>query len=129
MLMNEWITSAAAVASLVTALAALATILEMKRQRRGTYRPDFVLLRSSVYAHRHGSGRITVSNSQDTPQLGDFGGLAIRAANVGLGSCKHLVLEWRYDILEFSRVIKECDTEEVFGITYDKPNSEYQREL
>lgn len=117
--MDEWMTVIVAVASLVTALAALATILEMRRQRRSMYRPDFALLQFQIDAYRGDKGRPYVSNSSDPPPLDGLAGLYVPAVNVGLGSCKHLVLEWKYDVLEFARIIEQCDTDDEFGITYE----------
>lgn len=116
---DAWISSLSAIAALITAIVALATVLEMRRQRRSAYRPDFALLQCPVYGYRDQKGRIHVSSSPEKPELIRAPSFTIPAVNVGLGCCKNLKLRWVYDVPEFIRIIGLSDSTESSEITYE----------
>ncbi len=106
----DWITAGTAFAGFVTALAALAAVVEMKRQRRSMYRPDMAVLPCPIHMKLESAVEGWTRNTPPEPDSTDvFTQVMLTVANVGLGSGKLLTAEWAWDIAEFERLIQRYD--------------------
>ncbi len=119
----DWVTQLSSGAALITALTALLTVLEIRRQRRTMYCPDFALAQTNIFAYRDSRGRVRLSCSAEPPSshlfLLDHPHPWLLGANVGLGVAKDVQPNWVYDALEFVRVLKTLDAHDDFEIECD----------
>jgi len=103
---DEVITLLTAVGGFITALAALFTIGEMRRQRRSTYRPD-LLLRSAhfdVYdRHPAGMDRFTLTTDRTIPfdETAWIKSASCQLFNAGFGPARHVKLTWKLNAPRF----------------------------
>src|SRR5688572_22377540 len=107
------IDSITSIATLLTAAAALFTILEMRRQRSEGYRPviaiddELVSLyrslqdrRPAIVFQRSGGFRATESSVSD---------VRFRVQNVGAGPALGVQARWEFDAIDFAAVVTKCD--------------------
>lgn len=120
--MHEWIPAISSIAGLVTAVAALFTVLEMRRQRIGSHKPEFSLPSISYYAYsKDGTvrppfvwSRVELSKSQLTEAdlLDEV--IAVDCFNIGVASAKDVRAYWEYDVHAFVAKIARLDPEHEF---------------
>jgi hypothetical protein len=101
----DWIASISSVAGFVTAVAALLTVLEMKRQRNALYRPDLAIPSSKLFTYAGTFSNIgnTVHCSTtrydliaDAPT--SLPRLSLECFNIGLGAAKDVHVEWAFEL-------------------------------
>ncbi len=88
-------------ASLLTAMAALLTILEMRRQRVISYKPQLTLAPPRLHFERSSAapGFLPVACRRDdvSPDTSRPGHPLVDCVNVGLGGARDLVATWSFD--------------------------------
>ncbi|EIV8656357.1 hypothetical protein [Vibrio alginolyticus] len=92
MQISDWISLGSSVGSLVAALIALVSLLELIRQRKSSFKPDLTILASTF--------KIKHENESDSLPLfweNDESHDDLQLVNVGLGVAKNLEVRWKYD--------------------------------
>jgi hypothetical protein len=91
-------------ATFVTAIAALLTVREMRRQRRALYRPEFVCKTPSFKIRRAKDGHLIpfqvlppATDGDDSPNFRSR--VSLECQNIGLGPAKSVTHSWAYDAL------------------------------
>jgi len=103
-----------AVASLVTAVATLLTVLEMRWQRHAGYRPDLLVTGEPLHMRGNAEGiRVEVVRESTEAATESYGPHrpAVLCSNVGIAHAKDVRIEWDYDILAFVAAIAALDNE------------------
>lgn len=113
--MPTWILIASNIAAFITALAALFTVLEMRRQRKSSYLPDFAFEPKNFSLYKSESNsNIPLSyfdKSKKTAINNSLERVNLRCFNVGFGTAKEVSLSWEFDVLEFANLITKTDSE------------------
>lgn len=108
----DWITLLSSLAALITAAAALLTVLEMKRQRTTLYRPDLTVPSAPLFVYSGSYSPIgnTVHCSiqrhklPDEPPL-ELPLLELDCYNIGLGAAKNVQIAWNLDLKAILEVL------------------------
>jgi len=117
--MTEYITFTSAAAALVTALATLIVVIEMRRQRLSAFQPEFAIMQSKLHVWRDKHNYFQITINDNVPELFHLDlerPTVLMIVNVGLGAAKAIQVQWDYDILNFIRVVKAFDNEDEFNI-------------
>jgi len=114
------------IATLLTAAAALVTILEMRRQRISGYRPTIAIEDQRVNLYQpieRGSGRTIVFQplgKLPTHETVPGSDVRFRVRNVGAGSALQVEAEWEFDAIDFAAVVAKADPEAGEGILVER---------
>lgn len=108
-----------AIATLVTAVAALLTILEMRWQRTSSYKPDLVVSDSPLVVYRMPDGGIfpfTFRTDGSRPSKESASSLFnslpdVRCINVGVAQAKRVRYRWAFDAQQFIQQISAIDVD------------------
>ncbi len=101
--MTDIITIITSVATLLAAVAAFWTILEVKRQRVATYRPRLAILSRRIVV-RSIDSKLQQHDQADVPFRDSY---SLNLVNLGFGSALDLVVTWHVDYDDFVRSIKD----------------------
>ena len=97
-------------ATLLTALATLFAVLEMRRQRKSSFRPDLVVVNESIVAEKHPTISFPAPIRWHEPEVIYSGAVSVttiapirldysvRVYNLGTGPAKDLIFEWSFDL-------------------------------
>lgn len=108
-------------ASLVTAIAALGTVLMMARQLRAAYRPEIALSRAVIRSTKVNEEilpRLWIASPDSDPDYipSSIYGLCIEVRNIGLGTANDLRIKWSFPIEEVVKELNEiADTKRVLS--------------
>lgn len=96
-------TLVSSVAALLATFAAFLAIVEMRLQRRSSYRPDLAVTDTSLdfLARRPGLPRVCRTTPEGKPEGSENDGVSLDCFNVGLGPAKQVVGTWRFDLHAF----------------------------
>jgi hypothetical protein len=128
----EHVQTVTSIATLLTAVAALLTILEMRRQRTEGYRPVIVVDDQMVTLYRAvggGSTRraILLQPSGKAPVDASFSSeIRFSARNVGAGAALEVQARWEFDAMAFAAIIAKCDPEIGRGISVERDFVRYE---
>lgn len=118
MSLPELISLISSVAALVTAIIVFFTLIEMKRQRQSSYKPDLICkpLRFSISANttdnlQHVISTIDNRDKSDQDHHSSDG----EVFNIGLGSAKNLCVTWRFDYEQATELVNKLNVE--LGLT------------
>lgn len=120
--MTDYITFISAAAALLTALATLIVVFEMRRQRLSTIQPELAIVQSSLHVWRDKHNYFQITINDDAPNkfyLDLERPTVLNIVNVGLGAAKFIQVRWEYDILNFINIIKASDHEDEFNIVFE----------
>jgi len=110
-------------ATLATAVAALLAILEMRSQRRSSYKPDLVVEAATFVVSRIPAGYRLVTASRQSSTEAEIvrylDRIALKCANVGAGTAKNISYRWSCDFLKFVERIGRLDPSAAAMITVD----------
>lgn len=104
----DQVAAASAIAGLVTAIAALLTILELRRQRLDQQRPELVVEDTAFTVFRTGQNddrpliAVEPAGSPPTDSSDWRARFPLSVANVGRGVARDVVLVWSFDALAFA---------------------------
>jgi len=107
----------ASVGTFLTAIAALFTILEMRRQRRSGYQPTLAIRDELVDLQLQSRGNLGHEvifqpvGSSLRSTASDIVPLKLYLQNVGAGSALEVEAQWRFDGLEFANAIAQIDSD------------------
>lgn len=113
------------IATLLTAVAAFLTILEMRQQRTAAYRPALAIEDQPVNLYRPAQadwGHTVVFQSGDKlPSREGFpgGDVRFRVRNVGAGAALEVDARWEFDAVEFATVVARADPKAGQGISVE----------
>ena len=102
------VAAVSALAAFLTALAALFTILEMRRQRVSQLRPELVLEDSPFTLYRastHGAQYVLALCDPSSPPVDSediYGRCSLKLSNVGRGVARSTSAKWSFDRMEFA---------------------------
>ena len=109
------------VATLATAVAALFAILEMRWQRKSSYRPDLVVSGFPFRVHKPAGPTSQLELITEPQTFTTNIGLAaspahVRCVNVGVGHAKRLMFEWSFDPTRIVEAIAQLDVQRAEAI-------------
>lgn len=106
--------------SLITAVAALLAILEMRWQRQSSYRPDLVIGSTPFNVWQGTEGLVTSTSAEydDTPP--SYRMAAVRVVNIGFGAAKSVTVEWMVDFHTFVARIGQMNPAVAAAILVDE---------
>lgn len=117
---TDYITLISAVAALLTALATLFIVFEMRRQRLSAFQPEFAIIQSDLHVWRSKHNFFQITMDDDEPELfNEMMRVALKIVNVGLGAAKAIQVQWDFDILNFINTIKSYDHDDEFNIVFE----------
>src|SRR5258708_26108810 len=99
----EKLTLASAVGTCGAAVATLLTVLEMRWQRRTTYRPDLIAEATGFEIYPDGTDHfatISVDGKRPTGRIARQA-VSLTIRNAGFGPAKNLTYSWETDVLAF----------------------------
>ena len=111
------------IATLLTALAAFLTILELRRQRTAGYQPSLAVEDQPVALYRPSKdeyGRSVLFQTlgqQPTRESRPGGDVLFPIRNVGAGAALQVEARWEFDALEFASVIATTDGDAGRGVS------------
>ncbi|MDE0393505.1 MAG: hypothetical protein OYK82_01880 [Gammaproteobacteria bacterium] len=99
-------------AALITAVAALATVVIMACQLRAAYRPELALSRAMIRSTRVNGEilpRLWITSAEFGPDYvpSSMYGLCVEVRNIGLGTAKDVRMKWSYQIEEFVKEVND----------------------
>lgn len=115
---DQVLTLLTALTGTLASLAALWTVLEMRRQRRSAYKPDLLFKECNFSLDRpvEGSPLIVSTEPRESgPELRRPAG--IEMYNAGLGPARHITIEWRYSVEQFVDLIGALSSSATSPIT------------
>lgn len=138
---TDWIGSLSAIASLITAIIALLTVREIKKQREHSYYPDLNLANFEFFVYKYDKEEQNEEEKDDTiflyyakkqieesqPKTG-YNELSININNIGFGVAKAINYEWSFDFREAQKVIDANAfelNEDDFCITFSSLNVDW----
>jgi hypothetical protein len=96
---KDWITLLTSIAAFISALLFLFTIIEMRNQRKSSYKPDIII---------KGEGFIINWNEKKYPDLwNNRVNIFVELFNIGMGAAKYLKLTWEFNIENLSKEINK----------------------
>lgn len=119
----EIISAVSGFAALLTAIIVFFTLIEMKRQRQSSYKPDltfkpvhfsFSATFTDALQHKISSKKINGDSNKAHYEP------STEIYNVGLGSAKNLCVTWRFDYQKAIKLIKNAEGK--FGLTISLEN-------
>lgn len=103
----EWVSLLSSIGVLLTALVALATLLELKRQRKASYRPEIGLSTERyilvINELDKGLFNIVWRDSENIEDSHPF----LNIVNIGLGLAKNIKISWDYDVEKHIEIINK----------------------
>lgn len=114
------------VATFVTAIAALWTVLEVKKQRETSYHPEIYLGNQEIYFYGLKWKATFLPFSYSTEEIKEFNDIAwknyinIDLHNVGFAVAKAIEYEWSFDIQTVIETIHKVNRVGFFHVHYDK---------
>jgi hypothetical protein len=118
--MDQWIPLVSGLAAVITALATLFTVLEMRKQRISSYLPDLFFPITRLYVYRDGSGSFFCSSEEGLSDSSQRNEVYLEILNIGLGAAREIVLEWDCDIDAFVDLIGQLDVDGISKIEHNK---------
>ena len=96
---NSTLTMLSSLVGLVTAVAALVTILEMKRQRVSSYKPELVLIPLTLRFEPSDGFPPLICRRKDTPfdRHDSLLSVSVDCINIGVGAARDLFATWEFD--------------------------------
>lgn len=117
------ISVSSSIAAFITSGIALFNLLEIKRQRKQSSKPDIILCRTKWYTYSNGKDRTpSIWNNEiieDTSILNDLSELnnfTFKICNIGLGPSRNITMQWDYDIQKFSDIIHKYNNDKLYRI-------------
>jgi|GEM_PF-3548570 len=119
--MQIWISGFAAIAALITAIATLLTINEMRKQRKSSLIPELTFPKNHFFIYwfnpNKGVPLFWSKNEIEKPEKDvhsapstkSYFNVKIECFNVGFGVAKEVEISWDFDIKNFINVLKELD--------------------
>lgn len=120
--MTDLLTLASSIAGLLTAVAALLTILEMRRQRASGFRPDLLLDDADLQFVDQGAP-IPVAIRRDAPvrSIHPLGApVYLDCLNVGVGPAKRVGGRWAVDLPHFVELITGLGSPNVLSLSIEE---------
>lgn len=123
MTLDQQIALGASLSASLTAIATFMTVLEMKRQREASYRPDLKLARSTFVGIAPDAPNKLPSKWQKKPDDPPIEWLEVPIHNLGLRAARDVTLYWSCDIERIVRDVNDFATraEADFRFQYDSP--------
>ncbi|MET4082846.1 hypothetical protein ABIB40_002810 [Pedobacter sp. UYP30] len=122
----DWLSLGTLVATLVTALATFWTVLEVKKQRETSYRPEIYLGNQQINFYGLKWKDTFLPFSYSTEEIKEFNDMScenyinIDLHNVGFGVAKAIEYEWSFDIQRVIESIDQVNHIGFFHVHYDK---------
>lgn len=121
---NEVIQQATALAGLITSIAALLTILELRRQRLAQYMPTLVIEDRPVriYKQSGAAGSMTLMICPEGAEPSERhppSNVSLELANVGAGPALDVAATWSYDELAAAECVAAVDPKASKGLIVD----------
>ncbi|MES2284045.1 MAG: hypothetical protein V4547_00070 [Bacteroidota bacterium] len=135
----DWFSSLTLIATLITALATLWTVREVKKQRETSYHPELYLGNQAVffYGHKWEDKFLPFSYSTEEIKDGDdsswSNSITIDLYNLGFAVSKAVEYKWDFDINEAIEQIHSTNRAKYFNVNYQKgleisvPSIKYQQ--
>lgn len=111
---SDLIQTITGIGTLLTAVAALFTILEMRRQRFEGYRPVIAIDDENVDLYISTQKRPIIvfqPPGQGPASSFSISGITFRLKNVGAGAALAVEARWAFDAIDFASVVARCDPE------------------
>ncbi len=106
------------IATLLTAAAALGTVLELRSQRNLASLPDPCIPSAGLRIMMLRDHRLEVFNEGGPPT--EMSARArIQLQNIGVGAAKDVSYRWEFDVLEFIRIVTEFDSDKELKILWE----------
>lgn len=110
------------IATLVTAVAALLVILEMRWQRHSAYKPDLLIADCPLIIYRLAEEYKVRTTAQPPNEPSDrYADAIIHCVNVGVGQAKNVRYEWGFDVTGFVEAIGQMDSNLASTVWIDGP--------
>ncbi len=105
------------------------TLLEMKSQRKSSFRPNFVM-KSQIYGIRFINEKYLTYNIFEENEMNNSSGnngppfITVKLFNVGLGPAKYLEFEWDYNIVNLVSLLNKNQSQYNFIIKKENNNQD-----
>ena len=116
----ETLTLLTTIATFIAAFATFLTVLEMRWQRRTTYKPDLIVESSGFDIYPDGTNHFgTIATDRKRPAQNSRTYLSLTARNAGFGPAKNVMYSWETDFQGFLESIGRVDASVVELAEYD----------
>ena len=116
MIKNQTIIKFSFLVSCLTVIIIFFTLIEMKSQRRDTYKPTIIPARQQIFAEADSEyARAAPTNwtsycqNDNELQINPLGHFEVILYNIGNGAAKEITLKWEYNILGYHEIISELN--------------------
>jgi hypothetical protein len=117
---QETLTLLATIGTLLAAIATFLTVLEMRWQRRTTYKPDLIVDSTGFGIYPDGTDHFgTIAIDGKRPAKNTWTHLSLTARNAGFGPAKNVTYSWETDLQHFLESIGSVDATAVESAEYD----------
>jgi len=112
--------------SILTLIIIYLTLSAMKRQRKSSFRPNFVM-KSQIYGIRFNDEEYLTYDILEENEMKNSSGskdppfITVKLFNIGLGPAKYLEFEWDYNIVNLVSLLNENQSQ--FNFTIEKENN------
>jgi hypothetical protein len=117
---QETLTLLTTIGTFLAAIATFLTVLEMRWQRRTTYKPDLIVESTGFNIYPDGTdhfGMISVDGKRPAGSAGS-GEVTLKARNAGFGPAKNVTYSWDTDFQAFLESIGKVDASIVASAEY-----------
>lgn len=129
---SEIISLSSSIAAFITSGISLFTLLEMKRQRRQSLKPDIVLLKTKWYTFYDNIKLPSIWSNQeiDTKEynrivnnenhISEKNNFKFTLSNIGLQAAKNILIEWNCEIEDYIKFINKYNNKREYNIEFNK---------
>ncbi|MCK4695791.1 MAG: hypothetical protein KAT74_08515 [Candidatus Cloacimonetes bacterium] len=116
MIKNQTITKISILVSCLTVIIIFFTLIEMKSQRRDTYKPTIIPARQQIFAEADSAyteaaptNWTSYCQNDDELQIRSLDHFEVILYNIGNGAAKEITLKWEYNILGYCEILSELN--------------------
>jgi hypothetical protein len=107
---QETLTLLTIIGTFLAAIATFLTVLEMRWQRRTTYKPDLIVESTGFDIYPDGRDHFgTIATDRKRPEGKRWTHLSLTARNAGFGPAKSVTFSWETDLQDFLESIGRVD--------------------
>ncbi len=117
---QETLTLLTIIGTFLAVIATFLTVLEMRWQRRTTYKPDLIVESTGFDIYPDGRDHFgTIATDRKRPEGKRWTDLSLTARNAGFGPAKNVTFSWETDLQDFLESIGRVDPSVVESAEYD----------